>query len=60
MKQIIAVLGAAIAINKGLNIMTENSENKRDLWFRLFRAVFWFSLSSTCVLGVFWLAKQVF
>lgn len=59
MNKIIAAVGAAIAINKGINIMTENDGNRRNIWFRIFRAMFWASLSASCALGVLWLARQV-
>lgn len=44
MKEIIAAVGAALFFLKGINLMTEQSTDK-NIWFRVFRAVFWSGLA---------------
>lgn len=61
MPNIVTAVGTAIAVNKALNVMTEqNPQNPRNIWFRIFRAVFWLSLSVACLSVAVWIAAGVF
>lgn len=58
MREILAIFVA----NKAVNVMTESNcqDETRNVWFRLFRACFWLSLSSVCVSVAVWAVAYVF
>ena len=60
MREIIVAIGASIAVSKGISAMTKDAGESLNVWFRIFRAVSWLSMSGVCLLGLVWVAKQVF